>query len=762
MVTIEDLHWADRSTRAFLVYLASSLCRERVLVVTTYRPDELHRRHPLRPLLAELERDARHRRVELHPLTRVELAEQLSDILGSAPGEDLLTRLFARSEGNPLFAEELLAAGTDGRGSLPPTLRDALMLRIERLSGDAQETLRLLAAGRRLDHEMLAEASGVDPRVLREALREAVAAQLVVADDEGRYAFRHALLREVVADDLLPGERAELHLALARALERRAEGLPAHGGAHLAAGIAHHYLASGDQPRALAASVRAAEAAEAVHANGEAAALYSRALQLWDRVANAEELAGRDHVEPAARRRVDDRPRARARARRDVPARGAGRARRQRSRCAPPSCSSSSPASSSTSGRSADAAETRRGALDAAPGGAERDARDPARERGQGTDARIASRGGGRRRRRGARGGARRRRRGRRAALARRHGRRAVRARPLRRGRAGAARGARALPRRRPGPGPAHARQPRRRAGRLRAAGRGPRARRRGRRAGEREGRAAPLADAAALRAGLRGRRLGRGRGGAALAGPPGDGHDLHQRRAAADRARARPRRARDRPRAARPGLRRRRRHARAAVDRAAGLAARRARAPHRRPRGRPRGDRRRAGPARLLLAGRRPDGPRGGDRRARRGRRRRPRARSRRGPVVRDRQRRRADRPRRGVRRGRPAGRGRVPRQRSRRAVARGGRRRSGPVDRGGRPPGRRSGAPTAPRRRCGARPRRCSRAASASRRRRAPWRHSPPRRTSVPNGSRRRSRASRCGRGCGWSPTSLRQRPR
>ncbi len=296
MVTIEDLHWADRSTRAFLVYLASSLCRERVLVVTTYRPDELHRRHPLRPLLAELERDARARRVELRPLTRSELAEQLGDILGAVPGEDLLTRLFARSEGNPLFAEELLAAGTDGRGSLPPTLRDALMLRIERLSPDAQETLRLLAAGRRLDHEILAEASGIDPRALRDALREAVAAQLVVADEESRYAFRHALLREVVVDDLLPGERAEMHLALARALERRAEALPGHGGAHLAAGVAYHYYAAGDQPAALATSVRAAQAAEAVHANGEAAALYSRALKLWDRVADAEALTGLDHV----------------------------------------------------------------------------------------------------------------------------------------------------------------------------------------------------------------------------------------------------------------------------------------------------------------------------------------------------------------------------------------------------------------------------------------------------------------------------------
>lgn len=297
LVTIEDLHWADRSTRAFLVYLASTLCKERIVVVTTYRPDELHRRHPLRPLLAELERDARARRVQLRPLSKAELAEQLQDILGQPPGEDLLARLFSRSEGNPLFAEELLAAGTDGRGSLPPTLRDALMLRIERLSPDAQETLRLLAAGRRLDHETLSEASGIDPRALRDAMREAVAAQLVVADEEGRYAFRHALLREVVVDDLLPGERAELHLALARTLERRAEGMPEHGGAHLAAGIAWHYYAAGDQPAALAAGVRAARAAEAVHATGEAAALYSRALTLWDRVADADTLTGLDHVE---------------------------------------------------------------------------------------------------------------------------------------------------------------------------------------------------------------------------------------------------------------------------------------------------------------------------------------------------------------------------------------------------------------------------------------------------------------------------------
>jgi DNA-binding CsgD family transcriptional regulator len=297
LLEIEDLHWADTSTRACLAFLARSLSRERVLVVATYRADELHRRHPLRPLLAELERAPSARRIELPRLSRDELREQLQDILGASPDAALLDRLWARSEGNPLFAEELIAAGLDGRGELPPTLRDALMLRVERLPETAQELLRLLAVGQRLDHELLADASGLDAATLRTALREAVAGHLVGADREGRYAFRHALLREVVHDDLLPGEHSELHLALARALERRAERQGDRAGAHITAGIAHHYNAAGDQRAALAAAVRAAAAADRVHAYGEAAALLERALELWPRVPDAEELAGADHVE---------------------------------------------------------------------------------------------------------------------------------------------------------------------------------------------------------------------------------------------------------------------------------------------------------------------------------------------------------------------------------------------------------------------------------------------------------------------------------
>ena len=248
-LVLEDIHWADRSTRAFLVFLGRSLWTERVLVIATYRSDELHRRHPLRPLLAELERDTRARRIELTRLTRDELADLLDDILGGPPDAELLERLYTRSEGNPLFTEELLAARLDGRGGLPTTLRDALMVRIERLSEPAQEVLRLLSAARVISHDVLADASGLGGAELRTVVREAAESNVIVADERGRYQFRHALLREVVHDDLLPGEHAELHLALARALE--AQAAESGDDAILSAGIAHHYLSAGCQREAL-------------------------------------------------------------------------------------------------------------------------------------------------------------------------------------------------------------------------------------------------------------------------------------------------------------------------------------------------------------------------------------------------------------------------------------------------------------------------------------------------------------------------------
>jgi predicted ATPase/DNA-binding CsgD family transcriptional regulator len=299
VLVVEDLHWADSSTRSFIGFLARTICDERLLVVGTYRSDELHRRHPLRPLIAELASDPYARLIELPRFTVGELAEQLEGILADRPERELVERLYARSEGNALYAEEILAAGQDGRGSLPPTLRDALMLRVERLSPRAQELLRWIACQPAADHALVDAVAGLEAADLRDALREAVASQIVVTVGDESYAFRHALLREVVYDDLLPGERTDMHAALARALEDRIEG--GASGAHLMAAAAHHWAAASDQPRALAAAVRAALAAERVNAFGEAQALFERALGLWDRVDDPDALAGLEEAELLAR-----------------------------------------------------------------------------------------------------------------------------------------------------------------------------------------------------------------------------------------------------------------------------------------------------------------------------------------------------------------------------------------------------------------------------------------------------------------------------
>jgi DNA-binding CsgD family transcriptional regulator/tetratricopeptide (TPR) repeat protein len=295
ILVLEDMHWADRSTRMFLAFLARSLRQERVMLLITYRSDELHRRHALRPLLSELERLERARRLELEPFDRGELAEALADILGDSPSDELVERLFARSEGNPLYTEELLAAGLDGRGTAPQSLRDAFLLRIERLSPDAEQAARMIAVGRRLRDTTLDELLAIGHEPLQTALREAVAEQVLVADELGRFMFRHALLREALYDDLLPGERSELHLQLARLLEQRPPESKDRD-VERAATVASHYEAAGDQPAALRATVRAALAARSVHAYGETADLAERALELWPRVPDQQKTFELDHV----------------------------------------------------------------------------------------------------------------------------------------------------------------------------------------------------------------------------------------------------------------------------------------------------------------------------------------------------------------------------------------------------------------------------------------------------------------------------------
>ena len=296
---MEDLHWADRSTRDLVAFLAAYLRAGRAMLVLTFRSDELHRLHPLRGLLGELARNRRVRRLELPRFTRTELAEQLAGLLGEAPPAGLVEETYARSEGNPFFAEELLLAGAAGAAGpvvLPPSLREVLLTRVVRLGRGTQRVLGVAAAaGPGVGQPLLAAVAGMGEAALLEGLREAVDQQLLLPEPGGDgYVFRHALVAEAVYGQLLAGERVRLHTALASALEA---GLAAGDApATRAARIAHHWSAAGQQPRALSASAEAAAAAEGVYAFAEAQLQLERVLGLWERVADAEQRAGMDRV----------------------------------------------------------------------------------------------------------------------------------------------------------------------------------------------------------------------------------------------------------------------------------------------------------------------------------------------------------------------------------------------------------------------------------------------------------------------------------
>jgi DNA-binding NarL/FixJ family response regulator len=289
LLVLEDLHWADRSTRDLLTFLSRMLHRERLAIAATYRTDDMHRRHPLRQVVAELARLPSVTTVALGPLDALAMAEHLMSLSGRPLDAQTLDSLITRAEGNAYYAEELLAAASAG-GELPTRLADLLLARTERLSPVAQQVLRIAAVtGRRIDDELARQASGLAGPEYDEAVREAVAHQLLVPDGQQGYAFRHALLREAIYADLLPGERTRLHGRLAELLndERRLAEVPG-----TAAELAHHSLASHDVPGAFAASVLAGREAERLAAPAEAHRHYDQALSLWERVDEPERLSG--------------------------------------------------------------------------------------------------------------------------------------------------------------------------------------------------------------------------------------------------------------------------------------------------------------------------------------------------------------------------------------------------------------------------------------------------------------------------------------
>src|SRR5919204_276501 len=290
LFVVEDLQWADPSTRELLDYVSRRLGEFRTLLLGTYRRDEIHRKHPLLPLLQGWRRTGLGETIELRPLDGASMATMIQAILDTEPvSRELQDLLIQRSEGNPFVLEEMLRAGLD-RGDLlrtasgwqrvatsplelPQTLSDTVLLRLERLKQPHQHILKVASVlGQTFKYEILVRvADQPEPSVVA-ALATCIDHQLLVEADGSprRYQFRHALTREAIYGELIGPERDRLHLRAAMVLKTDPDTAPAD--------LAHHLVAAQQWDEALPACLKAAEQALRTSAFGDAVELYERVL----------------------------------------------------------------------------------------------------------------------------------------------------------------------------------------------------------------------------------------------------------------------------------------------------------------------------------------------------------------------------------------------------------------------------------------------------------------------------------------------------
>jgi len=297
LVVLEDLHWADETSLELLQYLARELRDVRVLLLASYRSDEMHRRHPFLRALAGLQRERLVTEIQLKRLTPEQTGELIRATFAAREpdvriSDEFRDALYARSEGNPFFTEELLKALVDSGGvywkegdgwqrkpieqlEIPGSIREAVRARMDELAADARDTLSAAAVfGLRFPFDALRAMRGVDDELLETHLRQLIERQLVseVEDGGDEYAFRHALTREVVYDDLLVRERKRIHRRAADVLAADPKSEPVV--------IANHLLAAGETQLAVPRLIEAADRAARTSAPREAAALYAKVIDI--------------------------------------------------------------------------------------------------------------------------------------------------------------------------------------------------------------------------------------------------------------------------------------------------------------------------------------------------------------------------------------------------------------------------------------------------------------------------------------------------
>lgn len=292
LMVVEDLHWSDATSLEFLRYLARRTAVHPLLLILSYRSDEVG--PGLRHFLAELDRERLGQELVLAPLTRASVEAMLRAIFDQkrpVRGE-FVDALYTLTEGNPFFVEEALKAlaigdnlaGAKGPWNserlddvrIPRSVQDAVLRRLVHVSARAQQALTVAAvAGRRFDFSLLRELTGQDESELLRDMKELVAAQLVVEQSAERFAFRHTLTRQAIYAQLLARERQELHWAIVETIERlHNDSLEAH-----LPDVAYHAYAAERWEKALPYARRMGEQAQAMGAPRAAIEHFTHALE---------------------------------------------------------------------------------------------------------------------------------------------------------------------------------------------------------------------------------------------------------------------------------------------------------------------------------------------------------------------------------------------------------------------------------------------------------------------------------------------------
>jgi DNA-binding CsgD family transcriptional regulator len=293
LVIVEDLHWADPATLDVLRFASRVQRTGRLLLGLTFR-DDAPRDTGFREFVADLDRNPRSTRVSLERLSPREVRAQVHDLLGAVPPAEYARRIHERSDGVPFFVEELVAVDSPDE-SVPRPLRDVLLGRYESLPPAVQEVTRILAASQvAVEHALLVRLTDREPSELDDFLRQAIEAGLLRTDGHG-YDFRHALTREAVAAELLPGERERVHARYAEILESERDEPGTR--TSRAVRIANHWYEAGDTTRAFASALTGMEASLDAYAYAGAARLGERALEMWDSIPDAESVADRTRID---------------------------------------------------------------------------------------------------------------------------------------------------------------------------------------------------------------------------------------------------------------------------------------------------------------------------------------------------------------------------------------------------------------------------------------------------------------------------------